>query len=407
MSKLFDRLYSPRLIVPLLGIFVLLMAIEGTWTLELYHRWYFCLLVLVLLAYLGISIFRGFEQHRSWAYHACHIGFFVLVFGMLCSAPFFRQGQVILYAHQPVRLAYTPTAQPMAIPFELEVQDFHIDYYDDGIHPRQYTTRFTLTDLVRSGHPTRTLTTSVNHPCRYHGYRFYQDSYDAEHGQYTVLRIVRDPWLPVVWIGMLLLAAGTCLSMSRQWRLSIFLPVAIALAVLFALISVARINFSMLMPALRSLWFVPHLIIYMLAYSLLAIALILGCIALFTHRDVWRDRLTPLSSSLLHTASGLLLLGMLCGAVWAKQAWGDYWAWDAKECWAAATWLLTVGATHLFADTRHRDIARVVLIALAFLCMQITWYGVNYLPSARHSLHTYNTAQIDQSTSTNNNSLPL
>ena len=50
---------------------------------------------------------------------------------------------------------------------------------------------------------------------------------------------------------------------------------------------------------------------------------------------------------LLQTSSCLLLIGMLCGAVWAKQAWGDYWTWDPKECWAMATWMLTLIGMHL------------------------------------------------------------
>ena len=31
----------------------------------------------------------------------------------------------------------------------------------------------------------------------------------------------------------------------------------------------------------------------------------------------------------------------------------------------------------------------VVFVLLSFAAMQMTWYGVNYLPSAELSLHTY------------------
>jgi ABC-type transport system involved in cytochrome c biogenesis, permease component len=77
---------------------------------------------------------------------------------------------------------------------------------------------------------------------------------------------------------------------------------------------------------------------------------------------------------------------MICGAVWAQQAWGSYWTWDGKECWAAATWLFTLAATHAPA-TRKKLI--IVLTAIAFIAMNVTWYGVNYLPSSTQSLHTY------------------
>ena len=149
---------------------------------------------------------------------------------------------------------------------------------------------------------------------------------------------------------------------------------------LFALISLARISFGTLPPALRSLWFVPHLIVYMLAYSILALAVIFGLASRFSAKVP-----DGLPGKLLSTASSLLLIGMMCGAVWAKQAWGDYWTWDAKECWAAATWLLTLAGTHVAGKKWKFTFA-----VIAFLAMQMTWYGVNYLPSSMHSLHTYN-----------------
>lgn len=90
-----------------------------------------------------------------------------------------------------------------------------------------------------------------------------------------------------------------------------------------------------------------------------------------------------------------MLLGMLCGAVWAKYAWGDYWTWDAKECWAAATWLLTLVAIH--ASCGKSDFKAGILLPMilaAFIAMQMTWYGVERLPSAANSIHTYNTTRV-------------
>ena len=78
---------------------------------------------------------------------------------------------------------------------------------------------------------------------------------------------------------------------------------------------------------------------------------------------------------------------MLTGAVWARQAWGDYWSWDAKENWAATTWLLSLIPLHL---SNHRSSRYTIVLLLTFLALQITWYGVNYLPAAKDSLHTYN-----------------
>jgi len=48
----------------------------------------------------------------------------------------------------------------------------------------------------------------VNHPLHYGGYHFYQHSYDAEAGQYTVLEVTSDTGLAPVYGGYLMLCIG-------------------------------------------------------------------------------------------------------------------------------------------------------------------------------------------------------
>ena len=153
----------------------------------------------------------------------------------------------------------------------------------------------------------------------------------------------------------------------------------LVLTTLFTLLSIKKIELGTLAPALRSWWFVPHLFIYMLAYSLMALALLVRLLPL-------RDKVA-LSGKLLRSSSALLVLGMLCGSVWAHQAWGSCWAWDPKENWAAVTWILALVQLHL---PNKGGWKAVTLLILAFLALQITWYGVNWLPSSINSLHTYN-----------------
>jgi len=51
-------------------------------------------------------------------------------------------------------------------------------------------------------------TVEVNHPLYFGGYHFYQHSYDAEAGQYTVLMIASDTGLGLVYTGYAILCAG-------------------------------------------------------------------------------------------------------------------------------------------------------------------------------------------------------
>jgi hypothetical protein len=48
----------------------------------------------------------------------------------------------------------------------------------------------------------------VNHPLHWGGYSFYQSSYDAERESYTVLSVVSDSGLAVVYLGMAVLSIG-------------------------------------------------------------------------------------------------------------------------------------------------------------------------------------------------------
>lgn len=72
-------------------------------------------------------------------------------------------------------------------------------------------------DLVGSG-PNQKVTLEVNQPAHRAGYELYQLSYDDKMGaasQYSVVEAVRDPGLPIVYLGMFLLLGG---SLMHLWN---------------------------------------------------------------------------------------------------------------------------------------------------------------------------------------------
>ena len=85
-----------------------------------------------------------------------------------------------------------------------------------------------------------------------------------------------------------------------------------------------------------------------------------------------------------------LSMGMVMGSLWAKEAWGDYWTWDPKETWALLTWLSYLLYIHLRLFRRGSQRELCLLIIFSFACLQMCWWGVNYLPSAQDSVHVYN-----------------
>lgn len=371
----------------MLLLLISMLIAEGTWAVRLYHSWLFVSVVMVAVVLAAIAGVRDVHRH-AWAAAVSHIGLCCVLVGGMLGAVVKTDVKMVVDKHASERVAYTETGTPLVLPFDIRLQNFHIDYYDDGVSPKQFISTLT----INGG---ETYTTSVNHPARYHGWWIYQSDYDHRQQDFCILQVVRDPWLPVVYVGFVLMVIGAILQTCKAWHSWYMALVAAVLTGLFTVASLARVELGTLVPALRSLWFFPHILIYMLAYSLLAIALVAAIGSVWqAHRQRQDDKfaslpIVHLTRCLLVSASSLLLIGMLCGAVWAKDAWGDYWMWDAKECWAAVTWLITLLASHI----PTRKLSRgwlLVVIALSFASMQITWYGVNYLPSAQYSMHTYN-----------------
>ncbi|MBR2501372.1 MAG: cytochrome c biogenesis protein CcsA [Rikenellaceae bacterium] len=185
-----------------------------------------------------------------------------------------------------------------------------------------------------------------------------------------------------LWYSLCLLVAGAFTYW--RWRYRWILSFSTLLASVFMIINIARpeIHDQTLMPALQSGWFVPHVAVYMFSYALLGCATLMAIYGLFR-----KDRdLTQAIDRLMYGGVAFFTIGMLTGALWAKQAWGAYWSWDAKEAWAAATWALYLLAIHMWGRGRRF----VAVVVVAFLALQMCWYGVNYLPSAEQSVHTYN-----------------
>ncbi len=189
-----------------------------------------------------------------------------------------------------------------------------------------------------------------------------------------------------LWYSFFLGAAG--LWTYYRWAYSWFAVFSSLMAIVFIAINLARpeIHSITLMPALQSPYFVPHVIAYILAYAMMGVAAITALIQL---RRPGRDPgLSHLLDNVVYIGFGFLMLGLLSGAAWAKEAWGHYWSWDPKETWALITAAAYLVNIHLRLGGRFPRLTLAVLPA-AFILLMITWLGVSSLPSAQGSIHVY------------------
>jgi ABC-type transport system involved in cytochrome c biogenesis permease subunit len=194
-----------------------------------------------------------------------------------------------------------------------------------------------------------------------------------------------------LWFGVLLPLAGCITWRLVPWRWT--LQYAVALAFLFLLFTALRpeTHDRTLMPALQSPWFVPHVVLYLIAYAFLihtAVVALLGSWRTRNGREPVENYLMPAETS-LWIGFAFLTLGLLAGAVWAKEAWGHYWTWDPKETWAFLTWAVYLVYFHLRPEWSRDGRRALLFLALASIVVFICWFGLNYLPSAAQSVHTY------------------
>jgi ABC-type transport system involved in cytochrome c biogenesis permease subunit len=193
-----------------------------------------------------------------------------------------------------------------------------------------------------------------------------------------------------LWYAFFLSTAG--LVAYGRWSYSWLLVFVSVVAGVFTVINVLRpeIHSKALMPALQSMYFVPHVVLYMLSYALLAASAVAALVRLAGRGQDKQAGLDGFIRQTVRAGLGLISLGLIIGAVWAKQAWGHYWSWDPKETWAFVT--LATFALYLHIDRDGRISGRrsaLIILPLGFLFLMITWLGITYLPTAPGSIHVY------------------
>lgn len=177
----------------------------------------------------------------------------------------------------------------------------------------------------------------------------------------------------------------------RHWRYPWLLLFSGIVAAVFVGVNLAKpeIHSIALMPALQSYYFIPHVTVYILSYAMLGVSAIAACAqALKMRRGRPDAALFDFMDNIVYIGFGFLALGMLTGALWAKEAWGHYWSWDPKETWAFITGAAYLVYIHMRLRRAENTLVLWTLV-VAFVLLLITWLGVSYLPAAQSSIHVY------------------
>lgn len=77
-------------------------------------------------------------------------------------------------------------------------------------------------------------------------------------------------------------------------------------------------------------------------------------------------------------------LMLIAGAVWAQDAWGRYWSWDALETSAFLTWIALALGLHLRLTYRIPAWISGLMIIGIFMLAFTTYFGIPYLSPSAH-----------------------
>jgi cytochrome c-type biogenesis protein CcsB len=153
-------------------------------------------------------------------------------------------------------------------------------------------------------------------------------------------------------------------------------------------------------PSLQSYWAKIHVPIVVSSYAAFLVAFVFSCIYLlkyYAQRRAggavagWLAALPslPQLDVIVYRAVAiglpLISVGIITGAMWAKEAWGAYWQWDPKETAALFSWIIYLAYMHL--HTRHawRGLRTSWVSVIGFVSIIFCYLGVNIWISGLHS----------------------
>lgn len=342
-----------------------------------------------------------------------HIALAVIIAGACVTHFFGEQGEVHVRADKAASLTVNHST------LTLFLWDFQIISDAEG-NPVDYISELRILDRG-SKNPAAAQPSELhvdegvvqmNKPLKYHGWRFCQSDYDSDQ-MGVVLAYNYDPWgIGITYAGYALLLAGmiafffqrntyfrALLKKQHTW-LMVGLGVA-AVVLAFVMTKVVTPK-PPLQPVLQTPLLGIHVSVIMLSYTLFAVIMINGLIALINTagrkingkmvNDKMVNGLMQLSQVLLYPALFCLTAGIFIGAVWANMSWGRYWGWDPKETWALITMLVYACLLHWPVIKKYSAISIQqsallyhALSIVAFLFVLFTYFGVSYLLGGLHS----------------------
>ena len=184
---------------------------DGTWLNNMLSFWPFVLIYVYMAVILGVIILRRLMHLSSWKrdvpFLLNHLGLFIALITATLGNADMQRVKMITTVGEPEWRALTQQGAVKEMPIAIELKKFIMETYDNG-SPKRFASEIQI--LTKTGKNIET-TVDVNKPYEVDGWKIYQYGYDTQMGaesQISILELVSDPWLPLVYTGIYMMLAG-------------------------------------------------------------------------------------------------------------------------------------------------------------------------------------------------------
>ena len=177
--------------------------------------WFIALLGIVGIG-LAFSIFNFFKK-RNFAFGITYLGILLVLIGGFVTFLFGEEGFIEMKEGRSVDSYYVEDDIVKPLGFSLFLRDFSVEFYPEKHKGMHFVKSYKSTILIKDGDALKKSVIEVNKPFSFGGYDFYQYGYDEEYPSQTVLQVVKDPGLPLVYAGYFILLLGMVFSFKKTF----------------------------------------------------------------------------------------------------------------------------------------------------------------------------------------------
>ena len=179
------------------------------WLSQMLRFWPFVLIWTWMMVISGLATLNHLLRWkwREIPFIVNHLGVFLAVVCATLGSADMKKVEMTVPLESPEWRAVQEDGAMFEPGLAIELHRFIMDVYEDG-SPKRFASEISV--YTEDGKEVSE-TVDVNKPLKVNGWKIYQYGYDVQRGpdsEYSVFMLVRDPWLPAVYLGIFLMLAG-------------------------------------------------------------------------------------------------------------------------------------------------------------------------------------------------------